>query len=179
MKRIVYPGSFDPITPGHLDIIKRISQIFKQATDEIIVLVTNSHTKTGLFSLTERIQLIEQCQVDRVKVDSWQGLTVDYLKQSKANILIRGLRAVGDFDYELTMAHLNRKLDPDIETLLIFASPEYSFVSSRGAKEIASYKSESSNSESSKSEFKSESSNKLFGLVPPHVVEPLKNKFMK
>lgn len=134
-KVAVYPGSFDPITSGHIDIIKRISGHY----DKVIVLVAQSSTKQSLFTAAERKALIEKALsfLPNIEVDIFEGLTVDYMKTHKANVIIRGLRAVVDFEYEMTMANMNRKIAPDIETLLVFASPEYYYVSSRGVKELA------------------------------------------
>lgn len=135
-KRIaVYPGSFDPITNGHIDIIQRISKQF----DEVIVLIAHSSAKQGLFSVAERKELIQKSlpQIKNMRVDSFEGLTVNFVKENKAQVIVRGLRAVVDFEYELTMASMNKKLAPDIETMLVFASPEFYFISSRGVKEVA------------------------------------------
>ncbi|UXR64843.1 pantetheine-phosphate adenylyltransferase [Bdellovibrio bacteriovorus] len=136
MSRIaVYPGSFDPITMGHVDIINRISPLY----DQVIVLVAQSSQKQSMFTGEERKQLIEKSlsHLKNVKVDIFGGLTVEYMKKVKAEVIVRGLRAVVDFEYELTMANMNRKLAPDFETMLVFASPEYYYISSRGVKEVA------------------------------------------
>lgn len=133
----VYPGSFDPITLGHVDIIRRVAQLF----ENVIVLIAQSPEKPGLFSIEERIALIKKSLpgLDNVSVDVHEGLTIDYLKEKGSRVLVRGLRAVVDFEYETSMANINRKLAPDIETILIFASPEYYFVSSRAVKEVAQH----------------------------------------
>lgn len=138
LKIAVYPGSFDPITLGHQDIIERISKIY----DKVIVLISVSDQKTTLFSIAEKTRLIQKSlsHLKNVTVDSHNGLTIDYLKKKKARVIVRGLRAVVDFEYELTMANMNKKLAPEIETILIFASPEYYFISSRGVKEVAKNK---------------------------------------
>lgn len=136
MERIaVYPGSFDPITLGHVDIINRISPLY----DRVIVLVANSSQKASLFDVAERIQLIKSSlsHLKNIQLDTYDGLTVDYMKKNQAQVIVRGLRAVIDFEYEMTMASMNKKLAPDIETTLVFARPEYYFISSRGVKEIA------------------------------------------
>ncbi len=136
MKRVaVYPGSFDPITLGHVDIINRISPLY----DEVIVLVANSSQKDSFFTGEERTELIEKSlsHITNVRVDVFAGLTVDYMKKNKAQVIVRGLRAVVDFEYEMTMANMNKKLAPEIETTLVFAKPEYYFISSRGVKEVA------------------------------------------
>lgn len=159
MKRAVYPGSFDPITLGHVDIIQRISRVF----DEIVVLISESPNKAYLFSPTERKAFIEESlkSLKNVRVDIFEGLTVDYVKKSKAQVMVRGLRAVVDFEYEMTIASMNQKLDPEIETMLVFASPEYYYVSSRGVKEVARY------------------GGSLKGLVPEHVQKHLIERLKK
>ena len=136
MSRVaVYPGSFDPITSGHVDIINRIARQY----DQVIVLVAQSSQKNSMFTAEERKELIEKSlsHLHNVKVDIFGGLTVDYMKKVNSKVIIRGLRAVVDFEYELTMANMNRKIAPEIETLLVFASPEFYYVSSRGIKELA------------------------------------------
>ena len=156
MKTAVYPGSFDPITLGHIDIIERISKIY----DHVIVLISESTEKKSLFSSREKIALIQKSlsHLKNVTVESNDGLTVDYVKTKKAQVIVRGLRAVVDFEYELTMANMNKKLAPKIETVLVFASPELYFISSRGVKEIARHK------------------GSLKGMVSTHVEKALKAK---
>lgn len=134
-KIAVYPGSFDPITMGHVDIIERVSRIF----DQTIVLVAHSEQKSSLFTPVERKALIEKClsSLRNVRVDTFDGLTVDYLRKHKAQVIVRGLRAVVDFEYEMTMSSINQRIAPDIETMLVFARPEYYYISSRGVKELA------------------------------------------
>lgn len=155
-KIAVYPGSFDPITMGHVDIIKRIAAVY----DEVIVLVAQSSQKQSMFSAEERKVLIEKSlpELKNLKVDIFEGLTVEYMKTAKAQIIVRGLRAVVDFEYEMTMANMNKKLAPEIETLLVFASPEYYYISSRGVKEVAL------------------NGGALKGLVPEVVIEALEKK---
>lgn len=136
MSRIaVYPGSFDPITVGHIDIIQRISKVFDRTT----ILVSQSSLKAALFTAEERRDLIKAClgPLKNVDVDVFDGLTVDYVRKHKAHVIVRGLRAVVDFEYEMTMASINQKIAPEIETMLVFARPEYYYVSSRGVKELA------------------------------------------
>lgn len=136
MSRIaVYPGSFDPITLGHVDIINRISPLY----DQVIVLVAQSSQKNSFFTAEERKDLIERSlsHLKNVKVDIFDGLTVDYMRKHQAQVIVRGLRAVVDFEYEMTMASMNMKLAPEIETTLVFARPEYYYISSRGVKEVA------------------------------------------
>lgn len=158
-KIAVYPGSFDPITMGHVDIINRISPLY----DQVIVLIAQSSQKQSLFSGEERKQLIEQSlsHLKNVKVDIFEGLTVDYMKRVNAQVVVRGLRAVVDFEYEMTMANMNKKLAPSIETMLVFASPEYYYISSRGVKEVAI------------------NGGALKDLVPDTVIEALAKKIKK
>jgi len=136
-KLAVYPGSFDPITLGHVDIIQRISQLY----EETVVLISQSPNKGSLFTPQERKELIEKSlsHLKNVRVDIHEGLTVDYMKANNANVIVRGLRAVVDFEYELTMANMNKMLAPNIETLLVFADPKYYYISSRGVKEVAQH----------------------------------------
>ena len=131
----VYPGTFDPFTNGHLDIIDRASKIFNRV---IIAVVTHSNKKTR-FSIDERCQLTQSCveTYANVSVETFDGLLVDFMTNQQANCIIRGLRAVSDFEYELQLAQMNRALAPEIETLFLTTSPEYSFLSSTLVKEIA------------------------------------------
>jgi len=135
MKICVYPGTFDPITNGHLDIIKRASQIF----DRIIVAVSKNPNKNPLFSSEERKYFIEETVKDysNIQVDVFHGLLVEYAKKMKASAIIRGLRAVSDFEYEFQMALMNRKLNPNIETVYLMPSEEYTYINSSIVKEIA------------------------------------------
>lgn len=137
-KIAVYPGSFDPITLGHIDIINRISPLYQQ----VIILVSSSPQKKSLFTPEEKKSLIEKSlqHLKNVKVDFHDGLTVEYMKKNNSGIIVRGLRAVVDFEYEMTMANMNKKLAPEIETMLVFARPEFYFISSRGVKEVAHHK---------------------------------------
>ncbi len=134
-KIAVYPGSFDPITIGHLDIIERISHIF----DHVIVLVTQSSEKKYLFTAEERMDFLKKATKTnkKIQIDTFEGLTVEYMKKKKAHVIVRGLRAVADFEYEGTLASMNRTLAPNIETFMVFSRPEYYFISSRGVKEVA------------------------------------------
>ncbi len=136
MKRAVCPGSFDPITFGHLDIIKRASDHF----DSIVVAVLENRTKSSFFSVTERIAMIRETVADlpNVSVDSWSGLLVDYCKSNSITTIVKGLRAVTDFDYELQMAQLNLQAS-GVETMLMATAPAYSFLSSSVVKELAHY----------------------------------------
>ncbi|MFZ3228576.1 MAG: pantetheine-phosphate adenylyltransferase [Pseudobdellovibrio sp.] len=134
-KIAVYPGSFDPITIGHLDIIERVATVF----DHVIVLVAESSQKNYLFTVEERIRFlkIELARFKNVEVDGFSGLTVDYMKKKNAKVIIRGMRAVADFEYEGTLANMNHRLAPEIETFMIFSRPEYYFISSKAVKEVA------------------------------------------
>lgn len=137
MKTAVYPGSFDPITNGHLDIIKRSSSVF----DEVIVVVLVNPEKKGLFEIDERVKHIENAVKDfkNVKVDSYTGLLVNFMNQKNADIIIKGLRAVSDFEYEFQMALMNNKLDPTKETIFMMTSAEYSYLSSSSVKQVAMF----------------------------------------
>jgi pantetheine-phosphate adenylyltransferase len=136
-KIAVCPGSFDPITYGHLDIIQRGANIF----DEIYVGVLHNSAKKSLFTVEERVQIIEEAtaHIPNVKVDSFQGLLVDYAKARNANAVIRGLRAVSDFEYEMQITSMNRLLNDQIETFFIMTNNQYSFLSSSIVKEVAKY----------------------------------------
>lgn len=134
-KTAVYPGSFDPITNGHLDIIKRASKIF----DKLYVSILTNSAKTSAFSLEERLDMIRRvtAEYDNVEVDSFSGLLVNYLNKKNATIVVRGLRAVSDFEYEFQMALTNHKLEKNIETLFMMTSAKYSYLSSSIVKEVA------------------------------------------
>jgi pantetheine-phosphate adenylyltransferase len=135
MKRAIYPGSFDPITNGHLDVIDRARKLF----DEVIVAVTQNVEKESLFSLEERLQLLRESigQQDRVRIGQFGGLLVDFAAAEKANAVIRGLRAVSDFEFEFQMALMNRSLNAKVETIFLMPKEEYTYLSSRLVKEIA------------------------------------------
>lgn len=160
MKRIaVYPGTFDPVTNGHIDLVDRSRRIF----DVVIVAVAENPKKIPLFSLEERIAMLKRVTAKRknVVIEGFDGLLVDYVRQKKAVGIIRGLRAVSDFEYEMQMALMNRRLDSDIETVFLMPNEEYSFITSTIVKEAASYGGDVSS------------------LVPSLVVEKLRKKFKK
>jgi len=132
----VYPGSFDPFTSGHKDIVDRALKVF----DRLVVAIAVNSEKTSLFSLAERVEMIEEVYSGEsgVEVDSFSGLLVDYLRQRQARAVVRGLRAVSDFEYEFQMANMNRKLYPEAETFFLMTGQDHFYVSSRLVKEIAS-----------------------------------------
>ena len=156
MKTAIYPGSFDPITNGHLDIVKRGLDIF----DRIIVAVLHNPGKKGLFSVDERLDMIEKSLEDLpgAEADSFDGLLIDYAAQKKAAAVLRGLRAVSDFDYEFQLALMNRRLNRDIQTIFLMTGLRWIFTSSSIIKEAASFGGDVS------------------GMVPPHVETQLKKK---
>lgn len=137
MLRAVYPGSFDPVTYGHLDIIRRSRSL----ADELIVGVLNNKAKTPLFSVEERVKILEEMtkNMPGVKVVPFEGLLIDFAKEMSAGIVVRGLRAVTDFEYELQMAQTNNKLSPELETVFLTTSLEYSYLSSTIVKEVAAF----------------------------------------
>ena len=142
MKKAVCPGSFDPITNGHLDVIERASHLF----DEVVIAVLVNNSKSSLFTIEERIVLARDCvkHLPNVKVDMWSGLLVDYCRENKVDAIVKGLRAVSDFDYELQMAQMNLQLK-GVDTLLMATKPAYSFLSSSLVREIARYGGDVSN----------------------------------
>jgi pantetheine-phosphate adenylyltransferase len=156
----IYPGSFDPLTNGHLSIIQRGLKTF----DRLIVAVANNVRKTALFSVDERMKLIrEACGDlgDRVEVDQFQGLLVDYAKSKRVNVVLRGLRAVSDFEYEFQLANMNRKLAPGIDTVFMMTGEDYFYISSQLVREVASF------------------GGNVEGLVPANVLAMLKQKLPK
>lgn len=158
MKKIaVYPGSFDPITFGHLDIINRALKLF----DEVIVAVANNEQKNPLFTVDERVAMIKSVMKDntRATVDTFDGLLVDYVRSCKAQAIVRGLRAISDFEYEFQMAQINRGISREVETVFFMTSVFYSFLSSSIVKEVYSLK------------------GPVDGLVPPLVKKALDAKF--
>jgi len=137
MKRAIYAGTFDPVTLGHLDVIKRSSKMF----DELIVGILYNVTKSPSFSVEERIEMINEVikDIPNVKVATYDGLLIDFAKKENANFIVRGLRAITDFDYELQMAQTNRIMAPEIDTLFLTTSLEYSYLSSSTVREVASF----------------------------------------
>lgn len=135
MIRAIYPGSFDPVTLGHLDIIKRAAQ----TVGELIVGVLNNGSKTPLFTIDERVSMLLEVTegLSNVKVMSFSGLLVDFARQTEANVVVRGLRAISDFEYELQMAQTNRKMNPQVDTMFLATGLEYSYLSSTIVKEVA------------------------------------------
>ncbi len=156
MKTVVYPGSFDPITYGHLDIIERASKIF----DRLIVAVVSNPAKKPLFSIEERMEMIKEAvkHLDNVEVDGFEGLLVNYLRERGTKLIVRGMRAITDFDYEFQMALTNRKLDKEVEIIFLLSDSKYLYLTSRMVKEIASL------------------GGCIRGMVPPHVAERLFKK---
>ena len=137
MTRAIYPGSFDPVTFGHLDIIRRASK----TVSELIVGVLNNGGKTPLFTIEERVEMLKEVTKDlpNVKVMSFSGLLVDFAKHTDSNLVVRGLRAISDFDYELQMAQTNRKMNADVDTMFLATSLEYAYLSSTIMKEVAMF----------------------------------------
>jgi pantetheine-phosphate adenylyltransferase len=135
MRSAIYPGSFDPVTKGQLDVIERARKLF----DEVIVAVAHNDEKQPLFSLQERLDLLSETagKIDNVRIAQFEGLLVEFAKAQKAGAVIRGLRAVSDFEFEFQMALMNRKLDAAVETIFLMPKEEYTYLSSRIVKEIA------------------------------------------
>lgn len=134
----IYPGTYDPVTNGHVDVIRRAASIL----DRIVVgVVRDPHHKATMFSLEERVAFLEEAlaELDNVDVDVFHELVVDFARKHDAKMMVKGLRVIADFEWEAQMNHLNRLLAPEIETMYVMASPQYSFISSSGVKEIASF----------------------------------------
>jgi pantetheine-phosphate adenylyltransferase len=157
MRRAIYPGSFDPVTNGHLDIIERARKLF----DEVIVAVAHNDEKQPLLSLKERLDLLRETagKIDNVRIAQFKGLLVEFARAEKAGAVIRGLRAVSDFEFEFQMALMNRKLDAGVETIFLMPKEEYTYLSSRIVREIARLGGDVS------------------GFVPPAVANTLSKKF--
>lgn len=156
MRIAVYPGSFDPITNGHEDIIRRASKIF----DEVIVAVLINPEKKGLFNIQERVELISKVikPYDNVMVESFTGLLINFMRQKNAKVILKGLRAVSDFEYEFQMSLMNNKLDPSIETLFMMTNAQYSYLSSSSVKQVALF------------------GGCIKGLVPDEIISDVLNK---
>jgi pantetheine-phosphate adenylyltransferase len=152
----IYPGSFDPITYGHLDLIARSARLF----DRMVVSILSNDAKKPLFSVEERMEMLREAVEDypHVEVDTFHGLLVDYASQKKATVVLRGIRAISDYEYELQMALMNRRLRPEIETVFLMASEAYSFISSKLVKEVVFL------------------GGNISGLVPPFVEERLRDR---
>lgn len=137
MLRAIYPGSFDPVTYGHLDVIRRSARL----VDELIIGVLNNKAKSPLFSAEERVRMLEEItkEMPNVRIFPFEGLLVDFARKMKADLVIRGLRAITDFEYELQMAQTNHKLEPELETVFLTTSLEYSYLSSSTVKEVAAF----------------------------------------
>ena len=157
LKTAIYPGTFDPVTNGHIDLMVRALKIF----DRLIVAVAVNDRKTPLFTLEERVELLKKCvpRSSKLKITSFDGLLVDYARSQKATALVRGLRAVSDFEYEFQMALMNRKLDKNIETIYLMPSEQYTCLNSGLVKEVARM------------------GGRLDGLVPVPVSQMLKRKY--
>lgn len=158
MSRIaIYPGSFDPLTYGHVSLIERGLRVF----DKLIVGIAINVRKSPLFSLEERVQLLEECfaEEERLEIDAFEGLLVDYAQQRGCQVILRGLRAVSDFEYELQMANMNRKLDDTIETMFMMTEESHFYVSSGMVKEVARF------------------GGSVTDQVPDHVEAALREKF--
>lgn len=157
MMKAIYPGSFDPVTNGHLDIIQRAASV----VDELIIAVLINSDKKPLFTMDERMDMIREAtrEIPNIRVKSFTGLTVDFARENGAKVMVRGLRAVTDFESEMQIAQTNHSIEPDIETIFFTTSLEYSFLSSTIVKEIAQYGSDVSK------------------LVPPVVEEAFHRKF--
>ncbi len=157
MRRAIYPGSFDPVTNGHLDVIERGRKLF----DEVIVAVASNDEKRPFFSLEERLDLLQQTagKIENVRIAEFSGLLVEFARAEQAGAVIRGLRAVSDFEFEFQMALMNRKLDPAVETIFLMPKEEYTYLSSRIVKEIARLRGDVS------------------GFVPACVAKALSRKF--
>ena len=137
MKTAVYPGSFDPVTLGHLDIIERSARM----SDQLIIGVLNNNSKTPLFSVQERVNMLKEvtASLPNVEIQSFEGLLIDFVRQNGAAIIVRGLRAITDFEYELQLAQTNRVIAPEVDTIFLTTNLKYSYLSSSIVKEIAEY----------------------------------------
>jgi pantetheine-phosphate adenylyltransferase len=157
IRRAIYPGTFDPLTNGHLDIIERASRLF----DEVVVSILVNPGKNPMFTLEERVGILKEvlnAHFSRVSVDTFDGLLVDYAAQQKAQAVVRGIRAISDYEYELQMALMNRRLSPNLETVFLMSSEDYSYLSSRLVREVYTL------------------GGSVDGLVPELVIERMKAK---
>lgn len=159
MRTAIYPGTFDPVTNGHIHIAERAARLF----EKVVIAIANNNYKNNLFSLEERIYLMEESvkHLDNIKVDKFSGLLADYARKRRAQALIRGLRAVTDFEYEMQIAAMNKSLNPNLETLFLMAESDYSFLSSSIIKQVAVL------------------GGCITGMVPPVVEAKLKEKYRK
>lgn len=157
MRIAVYPGSFDPVTNGHLDIIERSSRVF----DKVVVGVLNNSGKNPLFSAEERVEMLKSVtqHMKNVEIDSFSGLLVDFVKMKNASVIVKGLRTVGDFEYEFQMALLNKALNPEYETMFMMTDSKYSYISSSMVKELAGFH------------------GNLTGLVPAQIISKINQKY--
>jgi len=158
-KIAVYPGSFDPITNGHIDVIKRASKVF----DHLIVAVLVNDSKKSMFTLDERLDILKHSidNLDNVSFDSFSGLLVDYCKEKQLSAIVRGLRAISDFEFELQMAQMNRQLYDETETVFFTTSEQYSYLSSSLVKEVAKF------------------DGKIDGLIPDYAIMKMKQKLSR
>ncbi len=157
MRTAVYPGSFDPVTNGHLDIIERAGRVF----DRVVVGVLNNAGKSPMFSIEERVEMLKKVtgHIKNVEIDSFDGLLVDFVKMKNASVIIKGLRTVADFEYEFQMALLNKALNPEYETIFMMTDSKYSYISSSMVKELAGFGGD------------------LTGLVPAKIISKINQKY--
>lgn len=154
--KAIYPGSFDPLTNGHLDLIARAAKIF----DHLVVAILRNSSKDPLFTIEERVAMLSEgiAALENVSISTFDGLLVDFAREQRAHAVVRGIRAISDYEYEFQMALMNRRLSPDVETIFLMPDAKYSFVSSRLVKEVF------------------ELGGSIDGLVPKFVIERLKDK---
>ena len=159
MRSAIYPGSFDPLTNGHLSLIQRGLKMF----DKLIVAIAVNPSKKPLFTVEERKEMIREAVANdpRVEIDDFQGLMVDYAKRRQVNVVLRGLRALGDFEFEFQIANMNRRMSPELETVFMMTGDDYFYISSSLIREVASF------------------GGNVEGTVPPNVLAKLKEKYRK
>ncbi|MDO4541250.1 MAG: pantetheine-phosphate adenylyltransferase [Bacillota bacterium] len=157
MRICIYPGTFDPVTMGHMDVIQRTAGLF----DKVIIGIAEDNYKAAFFSKEERLEMLEAVtrDMEKVEVEVFSGLLMEYCRKKKATAVIRGLRAISDFEYEMQMAAMNKQLNPDVETVFLMTAQKYSFISSTIIKDVAQLQGD------------------ISGMVPPLVEERIKNKF--